>query len=545
MSRQWLGALVLLIASTSCVSVERPAVQDETVQVARIRNASEAFLRAQVEQSWERWLSGSIIDPGAPAATREWLFTPAVLDTLRRAIRKEPAGDSRRALHYLHAMLVGEDVKLATLDIDERLWALERSLLKVGDESLAYRDLGSRLAREPSALARRAWSDAAAPTLAAMGPLLRDREAEIRRFAHKLGYDDRLRLSSEIRQYDLTRVAAPARAILDETEALYLAALEELAERELDLEVRQLRPADIPRLLLSPRFQEAFPADGMLDVIEATVSDLGVSLASLPIQIDARPLESKHPRAACFPIAVPTDIRLSVKASGGAADYSALLHEVGHALHFANTRTVAFELQVLGDASSAEALAIVFESLADDPTWLAARLGMVEPALTDYVHVATLKRLLMVRRYAARVLVELETQTGKARDREKLYGELMSRAYGFPLDKIDIAHLLVDQDPFLAAADYVRGYLVAASLVADLQAHFGARWWQAPGALDRLRDFWTRGQRDTADELALKVDARGIAPEALMRLAALALATGAEPTSSPPTSVSGNRQETR
>ena len=539
MSRLWLGLLILL-AGAGCHGHETAPPRGETATVARIREASEAFLRAQVEQSWERWLSGINADPGAPALGREWLFTPTTLDILRRAIRHEPRGDNRRALHHLHALLVGEQVKLATLDIDEKLWTLTRSPVTVGNESLAYRDLPPRLAREPDAGLRRAWSDAALPVLAAMEPLIREREAEVRRVAQRLGYNSRLALSSEVRQYDLTRVESLAQTLLDQTEALYLSLLDELAEVELGLHLAELRPADIPRLLYSSRYELAFPADDMLNVVETTVADLGIRLASLPIQIDARPLESKHPRPACFPIIVPTDIRLSLKPAGGATDYAALLHEVGHALHFAKTRTLGFELQVLGDASSSEALAFLFETLADDPAWLSERLDMREPMLSAYTRLAVLKRLLMVRRYAARVLVELETQSGKHPGAGPRYRELLSRAYGFPLEAADTAHAFVDQDPFLEAADYVRGWVVAAALSADLKRRFGARWWQNPAAAERLDELWAAGQRDTADELALKVDAKGIGAEALLRWTAETLA--ASGTGAPPRSVRSQRE---
>ncbi|MBI5511869.1 MAG: hypothetical protein HY903_24195 [Deltaproteobacteria bacterium] len=517
MRARWLA---LVVCSAGCVPQPRGPRLDEAGKVAALRQATESFLHTQASLSWQRWLDGASLETGPEVDDQAWLFAPPTIDMLRRAMRVETDRERRRALHHLHALLVGEHLKLATVALDQRLWDLQRTRVAVDQRETSARDLSQTLAAEPDPHVRQRLASAVHQALDAMPATVRAREAKLTSSARNLGYDDRLQLSSELRHYDLRPTAKLANDLLDQSEALYLQLAAEISVVEAATPLSHLRPADLPALFAAGRYRELFAADGLLPAMQSTLAELGVNLDDLQIHIDLRPLANKHPRAACFPVRIPDDIRVSVRPASGAADYAALFHEIGHALQFAMTKAPAFELQVLGDASAAEAYAFVFESLTEDPAWLADHMALAEPALSAFVRLAVFKRLVAVRRHAARLLTEVALQTGQTRDRDATYLALMARAYGLPPDAATRVQATTDIDPFVEAADYLRGAALGALIRERLRREHGARWWHRPEALDDLRALWAAGQTETADELWVKLDGRRLGPEPLMRLAA-------------------------
>jgi len=511
--------LFITLCLVTCAPPPVPASVALRRDIASIRHAAAAYLHAQTEQQWRAWV-GTPATGDDPLAGYGWLFTPSTIDKLRRGIRAEASADGRRALHFVHAFLVSENVNRAVRDLDLRTNARLSEPFELDGQRFTFADITTALAREPDPNRRRRMAEAVVPILDDINPLLAERDRAITRAGALLGYPDRVRLASEIRNYDVRTAADLAKDLLTASDAMYLSALNELAPSTLDVPFERLRRADIPRLSAAPAFADRFPPDRLVSAAAATFLELGIDLDRLPLHVDTDAGLRKNPRAACFPVVVPTDVRLSIKPSGGPGDYGALLHEMGHALHFAFTRTPLFEFQQLGDASVAEAFAFLFEGLADDPAWLAERLHMGEPALTDYVRLAALRRLLMVRRHAAKVLYELEWRSSSEADPRELFARHLSRAYGFPLEAADAAHFLIDHDPFVQSADYLRGWLLAAQLTDALRHRFGATWWKSPAAGAYLRDAWSAGQRDTSEQLAQRLGVDRIDPEPLLGWAA-------------------------
>ena len=72
------------------------------------------------------------------------------------------------------------------------------------------------------------------------------------------------------------------------------------------------------------------------DVCLATLRELGFDLEADPnIQVDLEDRPQKTPRPAVIPSDPPAVVHLITRAQGGLQDYQGLLHEAGHALHFA------------------------------------------------------------------------------------------------------------------------------------------------------------------------------------------------------------------
>ena len=82
-------------------------------------------------------------------------------------------------------------------------------------------------------------------------------------------------------------------------------------------------------------------------------------------------------RAFCAPVRVPTEVHLVIPRVGGRDDYDALMHEAGHAEHYAHVEPqLPFEHRYLGDNSVTEGFAFLLEHLAADAAWLEDVLGV-------------------------------------------------------------------------------------------------------------------------------------------------------------------------
>ena len=162
------------------------------------------------------------------------------------------------------------------------------------------------------------------------------------------------------------------------------------------------------------------------------------------VRIDARAdVKRKNPRPLALGLRVPQDVRLSVKPVGGALEQVRLLHEFGHALHYAFTQEPRFELAKLGNPTVTETYAALFEDLMDDPVWLEEHAGLKDKERSDYLAAASAHKLFLIRRAAGRLLYELALHRPGA-DARALYQAMLERVDGMPASADDVARYLVD-----------------------------------------------------------------------------------------------------
>ena len=91
------------------------------------------------------------------------------------------------------------------------------------------------------------------------------------------------------------------------------------------------------RLFRGVKWDAMFPPDRMVPALESTLADLGIDLRGQSnVHVDIEPRPSKDPRAFCAPVLVPSEVHLVIPRVGGRDDYDALMHEAGHAEHYAH-----------------------------------------------------------------------------------------------------------------------------------------------------------------------------------------------------------------
>jgi len=246
-----------------------------------------------------------------------------------------------------------------------------------------------------------------------------------------------------------------------------------------------------------------FAADRMVPALETTLADLGVDLKSqqnVHLDLDERP--NKSPRAFCAPIEIPDRVMLVIQPMGGADDYRALFHEAGHTEHYAHTsRDLAMEEKRLGDNAVTEGWAMLLQHLTDDVDWLTRRLDFARP--NEYAVEGATGLLYMVRRYAAKILYEVEFHAAEdPTTMRSRYTELLGDAL-----KIEPApqNYLSDLDAAFYVSSYLRAWGFEAQLRAFLREKFGSRWFSTREAGSLIRELWSEGQRLGAEELLREV----------------------------------------
>jgi hypothetical protein len=240
--------------------------------------------------------------------------------------------------------------------------------------------------------------------------------------------------------------------------------------------------------------------------------------ASGRVLYDTGDRDGKRSRAFCAPVRVPREVHLVMRPHGGVTDWMTLLHELGHALHFANMRPdLPFEFRWLGDNSITEGYAMLFDHRLQDAGWLRRYTGMKGKDLGRFLRAAGFEELRFLRRYAAKLMYELDLHGGEISwdDLPAAYAERLSSATGFRYSSADA---FIDVDPRFYSARYLQAWQLQSVLAETLVERFDEDWWRNPRAGPWMSDnLFSEGQRELAGELAFRVAGRELSFAPLVR----------------------------
>ena len=437
----------------------------------------------------------------------------ADLTTLESCRRLEAAVDAGLARRELWRFACeGYFGDLARAEAEE-IASLEASLTtEVDGEAVPFRMLRPTIANEPDR-ARRDRLEAARVELAEehltprhVRPLDRVREG-----TERLGAPSYRDLYERF-GFRLAELGANCERLLARTEDVYVRSADRFFRSRVGIPLEEARRPDLLRLFRAAEWDAGFAPDGMVPALVGTLADLGIDLAAqtnVELDLEARP--KKSPRAFCAPIEVPGRVVLVIQPIGGPDDWHALFHEAGHTEHYAHTSAdLSVEDRRLGDNAVTEGWAALFEFLVDDPAWLARRLDFARPH--DFAAETAAVRLYILRRYAAKLLYELELHGGGELDAMRdRYVELLREA-----TKVEPAatDFLADVDLGFYASRYLRSWGFEAQMRTFLREEFGSTWFARHGAGSLLRELWSEGQRLTADEIVRELTGAEIDLEA-------------------------------
>lgn len=505
--------------------------------IADLRNEARALVLIQGTLEWYTKTQGETSTQAETYVGHDRLFSRDSIARVAKAARAAGlSADERRAREFLKAYLTGEYLsqKTSVFDDEAQNAAIQATVpLPWSTDPVPYKQLDLLAADEKDAGRRMEIEKARAGVWrTVINPILEKKVATAQKLARELGYPSYVAMSEEIRRGQLRPFMVESYRFLQATDGLFRQLQGEVSEKEMGMPASQLRRSDLGRLFKVPRLEKFFPADLGLSTFRAYLGGMGIdfkTVAGTEIKVDDSTNPLKEPRAQCWGLRVPADIRINVKPSAGLDSLSTLFHEGGHAIHFASTTTPIWEFHQLGPNTFTEAVGELFRYSWTDPVWLGryrafvqannARTGRKDPVMSDQdirdiVRLRLFTDLYYLRRYAyAKLVYESVLHGGSpslwkgiydkpTTDPKAVYREVFSTAYGIPLSEEDALRFRTDVDDTFYSFDYARSFVLAHLMHEGLRTKFGPDWYGSPEAGKLLRSLVANGQRPQPDEVA-------------------------------------------
>jgi hypothetical protein len=319
----------------------------------------------------------------------------------------------------------------------------------------------------------------------------------------RLSLGDYVTASSALSGIDLDALGREAGVFLDRTADMYREVLARVVRGRLDIGLEDLVRSDAAWLFRADRFDAAFPADCLMDTARRQMTELGIDLMQNGrVHFDTEERSGKQPRAFCVSVRVPDEVYLVLRPRGGHQDYRTFYHELGHALHFASVDPdLPFTARHLGDNSVTEGFAMLWDHFTLDTEWLTRYAELPRREAQALAFELWVHEVFMVRRYAAKLLYELELHRSDLTSLAPRYAELLTGATAFRYLEDDF---LLDVDSAFYAARYLRAWQLEATLTQSFTRRFGSDWYRNPDAGGVVHELMAHGQAEPADRLALQ-----------------------------------------
>lgn len=439
------------------------------------------------------------------------LFTLDAINDLHRSLDETPAHfeTERQGLRALSGAARAGYLEAQARELtDERALCESSARIAWEGESLAVYSAPKKIANEPVAARRREltarWIDA----LAICDDLRAARFESFHESARQLGFDSYRALFTDITGVDYEKLSLSTDGFLARTEPAYTKTLAQAVARDLPGVSRsELDHADFFFFQRFSRLDPFFEVKELLPTYQAAMRGLGIRTEqqkNIHIDSEVRPL--KNPRAACFRIDPPDDVRLLTAPVGGPYDFTILFHEAGHAQHFGwSSRDLIArypEFLYAPDYATTEAYAFLLNHLFLDPLWLSEHRGVSAEKAREITSDLSLLITHNVRRHCAKLSYEIVLHGSDEMRAESLsatYARLQTEATMF---RRSPALYLWDVDDGFYAAAYLRAWAFEASLREHLRTRHGRRWWATRRAGDELIDLWNTSSRYSVEELA-------------------------------------------
>ncbi|MEW5994617.1 MAG: M3 family metallopeptidase, partial [Candidatus Zixiibacteriota bacterium] len=325
------------------------------------------------EESWDFYTTGR----SDSLDFYQGLYSHVTTDrqTLRRLQAAEPLfvdEVDRRRRQLAHAELL-----LAQVESREKIEKLRDSLLHVdityraefeGKErtnAFLYETYRSDPNRDRRERAYRAWCSVGDSLADGLGQLIRLRNQK----AHRMGYSSYLSMVFNEQEIDQIEYLSLLNRLDSLTLEPYTNVLAGIAGRLSlsDVEVWDLgyAYADIRQPV-----DRYFPADSQMPIIHRSLKQIGFDIDKLPIYFDLESREGKSQLAYAFPVKPPHDVRVLANMTDGLYSLRTLLHEIGHALHFAHIEQERPLFNNSMSGSWEEGMAQTVAALCDEREWL-------------------------------------------------------------------------------------------------------------------------------------------------------------------------------
>lgn len=505
------------ISSFILISLILSSCSMKNKQIELIRQDADKLIKAQSEMGYASWTEGAHSNQDSLYKAYEHLFTKENVQLVKGAEEKEKNPEKKKALTYLRLYLLSEYISKQTAALYDELENKQaEAKIKVDGKEIPFRQIAVLISNEKDQSKRKKLYLSQDNFLDSLNVIYKQMEDFYHTQAKELGYDSYNSFAQDLKSIDLEKFKPVVEDFLLKTQITYETLLAELLGKNLKLPRSSFYRFDVAALLRQGEFDKYFPKEKLIEAVKSTYLDLGINMDQQPnLKIDSEEREKKNPRAVCFAIDIPSDVRLSIKPIGGVQDYAALFHETGHGEHFANTVEKTWEFKYLGNNTVTEAYAFLSEYFLSDPGWLSKHTEMPQDELKQFLKAQVFGRLLLVRRYCAKFLYELELHSQNPNS-PKIYADFLSQAMGFKRTASDEKRYLYDVDANYYVVDYLRAWFLEAQLKSKLKEKFAENWFEKKEAGDYLKSLWAQGNKFTGEELVQQIGYPAISSEALI-----------------------------
>jgi hypothetical protein len=420
----------------------------------------------------------------------------------------------RKSLSKIVGYLIDQyiDLKLAAL-IQQAAEFSSKQMLQWEGQEIPCSRVSDYLRNESDAVKRRKLSERCAAVLSHSEELRLECIALKRSAAILLGYADYVKVRERICGVNYSGLLSSFNSALKPLDDLYMEHLRSSVETSLGIPFQDAGAWDAAYWEKKNDVEQVFSRKDLIPVAESAIAELGLTLEEPDaVTLDLEPKPQKRTRPFCIPLRIPQEIKIVLIPESGSRYYLALLHEYGHAFHFAWTdASLPFENRRWGDRALSESYAFLLEQLIRNRLWLARMLLFTRSS--DFLRFQSLHRMFLIRRCIGKL--EYAVKLHEQRPREEMpqaYSEIMKASTGL--------HYLPESwmDDFsdgFDAADYLRGWVLESMLRDHLKSKFGTSWDTNRAAANFLKEIWETGQLYTADELSREIGMGDLNPQVL------------------------------
>ncbi len=393
-----------------------------------------------------------------------------------------------------------------------------KATVKVNGKKVAYRSIPSLIMNEQDRNQRRKLFKACSPVRRKLTVLEKAIIAKEYVLLKKLTGKDYVSFYEWYKQVGYDSFAKHLQSFLAETGRTYEREMRKLLST-INVPLEKAEQHDLSFIMRAKKYDAYFPKKQLIPMLKRFLHGIGYDIAAQKsIAIDAEERPRKVPRAFCYPIIVPQEVKLVLKPHGGQGDYQAILHEAGHTEHYANTdEAVPYELRHMGPHSVSETYAFLFEYLMTDNLWLQKYARMPPKVAKDFSRFLMLEKLFFFRRYAGKVLYELKLHRKDLRKLDArfkpaskrypslrtMYADILGNATRI---KYASENYLLDLDGGFYSVDYARAWMMECILRNQLSRRIGKRWWEKKHTGRFLKSFWKYGSSGiTIEEISSRL----------------------------------------
>ena len=435
-----------------------------------------------------------------------WLYNLETVRRVEEAYRLETDPENKERLHRVYYYLLEGYVGQQISPLEDALVSFEAGVtVEVDGESIPYHNVPVLIASEHDFERRNRLREASLGVVEETNPMrLEILRTTLTTLADEFGRDSYTAYNAEKKRIDYSLLRSRMEGLLSETEETYVSLMGRWVEETTGLRLGEIGSHHIAYISRVPQYDEYFRKDRLLGAYERTLSGMGLDPASQKnIHIDTEERATKNPRARCYAPDPPEEVHLLIKPVGGLEDYMAFFHEAGHAQHFGNEDPALDYVERAVSTSNAltEIYSFLLEHLTQNRTWLTEVVGLPEETARGVAYYAELAELFLVRRYAAKLVYELEFFEDPLEEgrNQQLYTTKLSAATHFvytPQNYLD------DMDPGYYTADYLRAWITEAMLRHYLEDTYGEDWFAHPEAGGFLRGLWATGESKENEDVA-------------------------------------------